>query len=84
MRKQESHKEEDSPKSQQKDHRMKDSDSDSKISLSCWWSRGPSGQVQEWEPRPTTTQRTVRSESGNRAASKRWGTNSKNSQRAKS
>ncbi len=56
----------------QKDSIMSDATSHKPFSLSCWWSRGPSGQVQEWESRPTPPQNPPRAHNEHRPSSVRW------------
>lgn len=69
--------------SEETDRAMTDFSSDSKILLSCWWSRGPSGQVEEWEARPTTTQSTPKSNPEPRARASRRGSNPRNKRMTK-
>lgn len=55
----------------QKDSLMSDDTHNKPFSLSCWWSRGPAGQVQEWESRPTASELPPRTYTQHRPSSAR-------------
>ncbi len=67
----------------QKDSSMTSARSDTKFVLSCWWSRGPSGQVQEWESRPTTDENTSRTHQEHRSSTAHWRKSSRHLKRTK-